>query len=337
MFSTSSGWGFCQIILQQRRVQTVPAFGSANPIPRIRSSSATNVLSYSRKGHYHCYPVSQCYALRRSRVRSTVYACERKFEAPIPSELEQQVREYISSLPEQDQDGSPLSYEALHAAGRDDLIQSIADNGGYAFVSRRLGVPIGDMFMDNLKRDQELQSQFRFNKVDDESGALTLGAGREARIEEGMREATELHEVVAASKEVEDKVILLQGDNVPSAAELSLIGKDLVETRDEIIPPGERFTLDLRMRVGTLALVVSASLGWGEASPEIFSANVIEAMRLISLSLLIVHFALVPYVFFVLAPRTGRNALLWSCKVLLSGPLGVISLLQHEIAIEDEN
>lgn len=257
--------------------------------------------------------------------RKVIITSEKDSDCTIRPDLERSIREYLSSLDEDARGSSPLAYENLGAAGRIDLVQQIADSGGYTYVSRKLGIPLDTGFLDNSRREQELQERFMFNKSDDDSGALALGAGREARIQSGLKDMP----VLKAQSAVENDVpvsALSQDNAVPAMQDLSVVGKDATKVQDKSAPPGERIVMDARMRIGLLLLVMSTCVGWGTASAEVLSNEKVELFQSVSIALLLLHIALAPYVYFVLAPQVKRSAPLWTLKVLLCGPLGVVSM-----------
>lgn len=289
---------------------------SVLPFPPLRSRTSRLSSNAKRRVYVQC------------RRRIALRASTGDAEGPsISSALVGRIRAYLDGNAEAANSPSPLSYVTLREAGRTDLVEEIMDAGGYIIVSQQLGIRVDAAYASYKAplRPDELPSVF---SAKDEPGSLTLGAGLEARLDVDIRSLPPPRVTVDGdfSPERRSGNLYSGPDPVPSAEAVASIGKDIVVIRDEVIPPGERLTLDLGMRAGTLLLVATAAVGFGRASSGVLDANVVGAVRAGSEALLVAHTFLACYAGAVLAPQFGRNGPLWGAKILLSGPLGLSSL-----------
>jgi hypothetical protein len=118
---------------------------------------------------------------------------------------------------------------------------------------------------------------------------------------------------------------------VMTTEELAAIGQNVATVVDKPVAKGEKLTLDGSMRVGTIALVASTALGFGHATSSpagtaLLSSHVINAAQALACGLSVVHVVLAVYTALVLAPSLSRDPALWTFKVLLSGPMGLVAI-----------
>lgn len=261
---------------------------------------------------------------QRVQVRASAEASE---STPLSPELVARVQTYLRDHPDGANAPSPLSYVTLREMGRTDLVEEIMDAGGYISVSEKLGIRVDTSYASYKPPPlpSDLPSLF---SPEEDAGSLALGAGLSARLDVDVNSLPPAKPLVdrAVSSERRSGNLYSGPDPVPSADVVASIGKDVVDVRDEVVPQGERLTLDVSMRAGTLLLVATAAGGFGHASHEVLDANFAGALRAISESLIVAHVFLACYASASLAPKLGRNGVVWGIKVLLSGPLGISSL-----------
>jgi hypothetical protein len=244
---------------------------------------------------------------------------EHSNEPPIPEELEAMVKSYLATDAAKN-DSSPISYAALGNAGRLDLIEPIMNAGGYISVSKRLGIPVDESFL-NVKPSEKTRATVFDEKLT--PGSLALGRGREDRLSAAIGTGSSSTDTLS---NLPDSRLYSGPQPVIDPSEMAAIGKNIVEVRDDPIPQGERLALDTRMRAGTLILVACSALAYGSASNRVFDATYIHAGKTFTSLLVSVHVVSSILTAAVIAPSLGRNRYLWAFKVLLSGPLGLASL-----------
>jgi hypothetical protein len=260
---------------------------------------------------------------RRSRKHLTAAAndvSEFADEPPIPANLEAKINEFLA-IQRPEAETSPLSYVSLGIAGRLDLVEPIMNAGGYISVSKRLGIPVDESYLESTPSEA---SSVKFDKGKDELGSLALGRGLEDRLS-----------ATAAAESSGASVSFMQSTSsreykgpepVLDSASIAAIGKDIVEIRDDPGPNGERMSLDNKMRVGTILMVACSALAYGHASTRIFELTSIQTAKILAGSLISLHVALAAFAAAIVAPSLSRDKALWGVKVLLSGPLGLLTL-----------
>jgi hypothetical protein len=68
-------------------------------------------------------------------------------EPPIPASLVAKINEFLAKQ-RPEADTTPLSYVSLGNAGRIDLVEPIMNAGGYISVSKRLGIPVDESYLE---------------------------------------------------------------------------------------------------------------------------------------------------------------------------------------------
>ena len=231
--------------------------------------------------------------------------------------LESDIREYLDTYSSDEPTTNPLAYINLSKAGRDDLIPRIMDAGGYIEVSQRLGVSV---YESNFIKPPSV-TQFPPLVSAQQSSSLALGQNLEKKLET----------VEQAIQEGKDRSLDLSATERRSSFREVPSADDLVRQNDAILPPpadevvpeGERFTFTLPMRIGLLALVATASAGYGRSSHGVLDEDIVALCRNVVIGLGFAHLLLGIYAGLLLAPKQNRSAPLWFAKILLSGPVGV--------------
>lgn len=233
--------------------------------------------------------------------------------------LEAEIRQYLDGC--EDPGPSPLAYTNLGEAGRTDLISRIMEHGGYLQVSRRLGVPVDESNFISPP-SVPIPNTSLFNQEDGKP-SLVMGRDLEARLGT-VGQVIEDSKVSGNALSSSQRRALRAG--VPSGQELRSASEQFIPpVTDEPLPKGERFSLTASMRLGMVLLAAVTAVGFGRASSGVVNEDTIATCRLMAEALAVAHLAVGIYAGGVLAARYNRSRLLWSAKVLLSGPLG----LQH--------
>jgi len=235
--------------------------------------------------------------------------------------LANDVRLYLSSV--EDPGEIPLAYVNLRKSGRLDLISRIMDAGGYIEVSRRLDLPVDESKFVASPPASTVFGKPLFDEKD-ENASLAIGRDLEARLEQ-------IEDVDMSSVDVGGVGSRPQrtraSTTVPSGEQLRWENENMtVPVVDEPIPEGELFALTTGMRLGFLALVALSAVGFGRTSVGLVAPEVVDACKGLACGLATAHVVLSVYAGSMVAPKLDRNALLWSLKVLLSGPIGLSTL-----------
>eukprot|EP00177_Eucheuma_denticulatum_P003263 GFKZ01005898.1.p1 GENE.GFKZ01005898.1~~GFKZ01005898.1.p1 ORF type:complete len:316 (+),score=26.35 GFKZ01005898.1:124-1071(+) len=238
------------------------------------------------------------------------------------AKLEADIRDYLQTCPDFGQ--NPLTYMNLGKAGRVDLASRILENGGYIYVSKRLGIPVDETdFVPppviTAPNSLELQTQ-------DPGASLVIGRDLEARlasVEQVLKNTTEANGRLSSDRISRSR----PNDDVPTAEELRLTNEKLNPPVQDIpVPEGERLTLSGQMRVGTLIWTTAIALGFGRTSPAVLPETIIQLCQSLAEALTVAHLVVAGYGAAVLASQMKRNRALWFFKLLLSGPIGLRDL-----------
>lgn len=261
-------------------------------------------------------------SVRRRTRSSPHWHCSTSNDPASFAELEGEIRAYLDAC--DDPGPNPLAYTALGAAGRTDLVSRIMEQGGYLEVSRRLGLAVDETTF-ILPPPVVNSGQWDFNADVDEA-SVVVGRDLEAKLS-AAEEALNGSKDGAGAPSVAGNNRRALRAGVPTAQDLRAASERLVPpVTDEVVPDGERFVLSARMRAGIVILAAVTAAGFGRASTGLVGADAIETLRLVAEALGLAHVVVAVYAGGVLAAQYKRNRVLWSAKLLLSGPLGLPDL-----------
>ncbi len=232
--------------------------------------------------------------------------------------LEQQQEQQQASRAEDEEPPTAaeiLSYASLAEAGRSDLVERVIDAGGYPAALQALGVEPKPEPPSKPASEQLAARRFTSAEIE---GRLSLGAGRELRLEQPV--------TVGVASNAKTPQRQPAADDVPTASELSATKASNSSTSATETPPGEWFTLNGHERMGALALVILAAAGHGRSSMEMFNENAVTVLGGAANALFLMHGLLAVYASLIEARRFGRAPFLWFVKVLLAGPAAFVEL-----------
>lgn len=283
----------------------------------------TTAPSAKWQRNHQCRPCSSSFVARRPvRRRFThpsPWKCSAESDKAISfAQLEAEIRRYLESC--EDPGPNPLAYTNLGEAGRTDLISRIMEHGGYLQVSNRLGIPVDESnFIPPPTAPESNKSLFNSEDV---KSSLVVGRDLEERlgtVEKVIEESKISGNSLSSSQQ---RRAIRAG--VPSPQDLKRASDQLLPpVTDEPVPKGERFVLTASMRLGMLLLAAVTAVGFGRASSGVVGNDLIATCRLMAEALGISHLVVAIYAGGVLAAQYNRNRIIWSAKLLLSGPLGL--------------